>query len=111
MNVNYYDVDDVPDLFNFYLLIYNLQKNNMIGRIRRSTSGKNFHIEKTTDYQLYYADSNYPNLCQEKEVSTVCSKLWQYVWCGKEVRKLVGQASDWFTLDEFELANVLDEVG
>ena len=107
----YYDIDfDDSMELNHLFLLYNMVKAGILGRIRFSCNGKNLHAEREKEYSFPLHDVNYDTLSEWKGVSTCTVKLYQYVWRGKEVKTLVGEASDWFSLDETELFHMMNEL-
>ena len=113
MRNDYYDIDlDDYDRngLNIYFLLYNLTKAGVIGHIRYSCSGKNFHAIRLKEYPFPLHDEQYDSLTLWKEVSTVTSEEWEYVWVGKEVLRKIGEASNWFILDETALFHIMNEV-
>jgi len=108
----YYDIDfeGFTLELNHLFLLYNMVKTGILGRIRVSCSGKNFHAERRKEYSFHLHDENYDKLSEWKGVSTCTKKLYKYVWRGKEVKVLVGEVSDWFVLDETELFHMMNEL-
>lgn len=108
---DYYDIDleDFPDDLNTLFLLFNLTQAGIIGELRQSCSGTNFHATREKEYSFGLHDENYDTLSEWKGVSTVTTVIYEYIWVGKRVRRKVAEAGDWFVLDGIELANRLQE--